>query len=166
MSAPGKAARVSVQVAVEASVAFEVFTREIDLWWRQGPAYRVGGRAPGQLTFEPGLGGRLFETYPVGGELRTFEVGRVTAWDPPSLLAFEWKARNFAPNETTLVEVRFIPQGEGTLVSLVHSGWSTIPDDHPVRHGLVGPDFSRMLGFWWGGLMMSLRQHVQARIRG
>lgn len=163
MNSPGDSARVSVQVAVKSSVAFEVFTREIDLWWRKGPAYRIGGRNPGQLNFEPGLGGRLFETCRMDGELRTFEVGRVTAWEPPTLLAFEWKGVNFAPNETTLVEVRFIPQGDGTLVSLVHSGWSTIPENHPARHGAAGPEFSRTLGLWWGGLMSSLRHHLQTR---
>jgi hypothetical protein len=79
----GDSAKATVFVRVGPTDAFEVFTHEIDLWWRQGPAYRIGGKRPGQLHFEPGPGGRLFETYEVQGEPRTFEIGRVTAWEPP-----------------------------------------------------------------------------------
>jgi len=61
------------------------------------------------------------------------------------------------------VEVRFEPSGEGTMVTVRHSGWSSLPADHPARHGLVGPAFSRKIGLWWGGLMTSLREHVAAR---
>jgi len=58
----GDRVTVSVLVAVPQAIAFEVFTREIDLWWRRGPKFRFG-RQPGALTFEPALGGRLFESF-------------------------------------------------------------------------------------------------------
>jgi len=157
---PGDSAIVSVFVAVVPDVAFEVFTREIDQWWRQGPRYRIAGRKRGILYFEPGVGGRLFESFESASGSRTFEVGRVTAWDPPSRLALEWRGVNFKPHEKTFVEVRFAPQREGTLVTVQHRGWSALPDDHPARHGLVGPEFSRMIGMWWGDLMTSLREHA------
>jgi len=159
---PGDAARVSVFVAVPPAVAFDVFTREIDLWWKQGPAYRIAGRQPGQLAFEPGVGGRLFETVTVPAGPRTFEIGRVTAWEPPDLLEFEWRGVNFKPGEKTVVSVRFAPQRGGTMVSVLHRGWAELPPDHPVRHGRVGADFSRMIGLWWGSLMTALREHVDA----
>ena len=38
-----------------------------------------------------------------------------------------------------------------------------LPEDHPARHGLVGPAFSRMIGLWWGQLMTSLREHIETR---
>jgi uncharacterized protein YndB with AHSA1/START domain len=152
----GDSAGATVFVAVPPLAAFEVFTREIDLWWRQGPKFRIAGRERGRLCFEEGPSGRLFETF---GE-RTFEVGRVTAWDPPALLAFEWRGVNFKPSEKTLVEVRFAPQRDGTLVSVRHSGWAGIPDDAPVRHGQASAAFLRMLGLWWGELLTSLREHV------
>ncbi len=159
----GDAARVSVFVRVAPDDAFDVFTREIDLWWRTGPRYRIAGKKPGQLFFEPKLDGRLFETVELGAGPRTFEVGRVTRWDPPSSIALEWRGVNFKPGEKTFVEVAFEPQDEGTLVTVLHRGWSALPEDHPARHGLTGADFSRMIGMWWGELMTSLREHVASR---
>ncbi len=160
---PGDSARVSVAVAVRPEDAFEVFTTEIDLWWRKGPAYRIQGKRPGRLFFEPRLEGRLFETVELPSGPRTFEVGRVTAWDPPRRLELEWRGVNFAPHEKTFVEVTFEPRGEGTLVTVRHHGWSALPDDHPVRHGRTGAAFAREIGLWWGALMTSFRQHAANR---
>jgi hypothetical protein len=36
----GDQARASVGVAVPPEEAFDIFTREIDLWWRRGPRFR------------------------------------------------------------------------------------------------------------------------------
>ena len=161
MTAPaGDVAKVSVFVAVAPEDAFEVFTREIDLWWRQGPKYRIAGRRRGLLFLEAGVGGRLFETFEASQGPATIPVGRVTAWEPPLRLALEWRGVNYRPDEKTFVDVAFEASGEGTLVTVRHSGWSALPDDHPVRHGLVGVAFSRHIGFWWGDLLTSFREHV------
>ena len=158
----GDSATVTVLVSVAPQVAFDVFTREIDLWWKQGPRYRIAGKRRGQLNFEPGVGGRLFETFDLPSGAQTFVVGRVTAWEPPALLELEWRGVNFAPDEKTFVSVRFAPSTSGTLVTVRHRGWSALRDDHPVRHGLAGAGFSRMIGLWWGDLLSSLREHAAA----
>jgi len=163
MTAPGDAASATVFVRVPQADAFDVFTNEIDLWWRTGPQYRIAGKRRGQLFFEAKLGGRMFETFEQKSGPRTIEVGLVTSWEPPERIELEWRGVNFKPHEVTFVEVAFKPQGEGTLVTVRHRGWSVLPDDHPARHGLVGPEFSRMIGMWWGGLMTSLREHIEAK---
>ena len=152
----GDKVRVQTYVAVSPAAAFEVFTTEIDLWWRRGPAYRVGGRDPGTMHMEPRLGGRIFEQY---GEHGTglHEVGTITAWEPPQRLVFEWRALAFVPGESTTIEIRFEPRGEGTLVTLEHRGWAAIRGDHPVRHGKPVPAFIADLGMWWAALLSSLR---------
>jgi uncharacterized protein YndB with AHSA1/START domain len=94
---------------------------------------------------------------------RSIQVGSITAWDPPSRIEFEWRGVNFAPNEKTVVEVRFDPSPSGTLVTVQHRGWSALPDDHPVRHGTVGAEFVRRIGMWWSELMTGLREHVASR---
>jgi uncharacterized protein YndB with AHSA1/START domain len=158
----GDGARVSVFVAVTPADAFEVFTQETDLWWRKGPKFRIGGKRPGMLAFEGGVGGRLFETYEIATGSKTFEVGRITDWEPPTRIAFEWRGVNFRPGEITFVEVEFAAKGHGTMVTVRHRGWAALRPDHPARHGNVGSDFDRMIGMWWGDLLTSLREHVAA----
>ena len=162
-SIPGDQATVSVFVAVEPEVAFEVFTKEVDLWWRRGPKYRLAGRRPGTLCFEPGLGGRLFESFETESGTQVYEAGRVIAWEPPDRLAFKWRNANFAPDESTEVEVLFEKAGAGTRVTVQHRGWAAIRRDHPARHGLEGPAFSRTMGLWWGDQLTALREHVEIR---
>ena len=91
VSPAGDQATVSIIVAVEPAVAFEVFTQETDLWWRRG--------------------------------LR--------------------------------------PTITGTRVTVRHRGWSAIRPGHPVRHGVEGAAFSRMIGLWWGELMTGLREFIE-----
>ena len=103
------------------------------------------------------VGGRLFESFEGGGASHVIEVGRVRVWEPPRALAFSWRNANFAPHESTQVEVEFQPSGEGTLVTITHSGLASLRSDHPARHGLQGAEFCRMIGLWWGDQVSSLR---------
>jgi uncharacterized protein YndB with AHSA1/START domain len=156
----GDEVNVSVLVEVEPEQAFAVFTSEIDQWWRRGLRYRIAKGDRGVLHLEPKVGGRLFESFETGAGPKVVSTGTVTAWEPPSRLVFEWRAVNFAPDEKTVVEVRFEPASRGTLVTVKHRGWSRIRPDHPARHGMEAAPFLRMMGLWWGDLMTSLRQHV------
>lgn len=153
--------RVSVQVRASPATAFALFTEEIDQWWGRGPAFRVGGRAPGVLMMEPRLGGRIFEQGAAGAPL--WEVGEITAWEPPARLVFIWRSVTFEPGESTEVEVCFEPYGDGTRVTVDHHGWERIREDHPVRHGEPPAVFLRRLGRWWGSLAMSLRALAGSR---
>ena len=160
LAPPGDQVTVSVLVAVEPAIAFEVFTKETDLWWKRGLRYRVAGKRPGTLQFEEGVGWRLFETFETGSDVKVFENGRVTAWEPPSRLMFEWRNANFAPGERTEVEVLFEPAPSGTLVTIQHRGWAAVRPDHPARHNLDVPAFIRMMGLWWGDQLTALREFV------
>jgi len=156
----GDRVRVETFVRVPLADAFEVFTLEIDQWWRRGPAYRVGGKRPGTLHLESRLGGRIFEEYDEG---RLHEIGTITIWDPPAHFAFTWRGINFAPTEVTTVEVWFAASGEGTRVTLEHRGFAALPDGHPARHGKPVDAFVRDMGMWWGGLLTSLRERSEDR---
>ena len=151
-------ARVSVTVRVPPPVAFEIFTHDIDRWWRRGIKFRHAGARRGFIRLEPHIGGRLFES--IDGERgpHVFEVGRVNVWDPPRSLAFSWRNANFAPEEHSAVEISFSATARGTLVSVTHRGLAALRPDHPARHGLQGASFNRMIGLWWGEQMASLRE--------
>lgn len=160
---PGDQARVSVTVAVPPAEAFEIFTCETDLWWRRGMRFRAGGRSPGALHFEPGVGGRLFEEFHGAAGPQLVEFGRVTVWEPPKRLVFEWRNVNFAPGEKTEVDVDFAPSGAGTRVTVVHRGWASLRADHPARHGEETVAFIRGMGLWWGDLLSALREYAARR---
>jgi uncharacterized protein (TIGR02594 family) len=157
--------RVSASVFVEAppDIAFEVFTAQIDSWWRHGMKFRSGARDVSVLHLECRLGGRLFETIeaPGGDAGHVVQTGTVTAWDPPRALEIEWRGVNFAPQEKTTVAVTFEPRRDGTQVTLVHAGWAALPPDHPVRHGQAVRAFITGMGLWWSDQVTSLRMTVE-----
>lgn len=163
----GDAARVTVMVRVPVAHAFQVFTEQMDLWWRRGPAYRLARGRTGTIVLEPGVGGRLFESYPTDTGERTVVTGRVTSWEPPRRLVFEWRAVNFEPDDpSTEVEVRMQPYPPGasddtelTEVTVVHRGWSDVRPGHPARHGSEGAAMARRIGLWWGRLMGDFREY-------
>lgn len=155
--------RVVVRLAATREVAFDVFTRELDGWWRRGRKFRMG--EPSTMSLEPGVGGRLTERWTEAGTTHAREIGSVTVWDPPRRLVLTWRAANFEPSDpSTEVEVTFERaighSGEGTLVTLEHRGWSRVRADHPVRHGEAPGAFIRRMGLWWGDLASALREHA------
>jgi uncharacterized protein YndB with AHSA1/START domain len=131
--------RVSVLVEADVRATFRRFTEETDTWWKRGARYRIAGANPGSLHLEPFLHGRLFESFDRGGVRKVVRIGRLHTWDPPHLIAFEWRAPQCAANELTDVEVAFEPRGADTLVTVTHRGWSALAPDHPARRELGSP---------------------------
>jgi uncharacterized protein YndB with AHSA1/START domain len=156
---------VALRVAATPRRAFEVFTRDISLWWRPNGLFQFTPRSPGALSFQPGEGGRLIETLPSG---KVFEIGRITAWAPPDRLAFGWRQATFAPDQMTHVEVRFEAVGEETRVTVEHTGWDSVPAPHVARHGLADAIFLQRHAKWWRDLLASYNEtlvHARGRDR-
>ena len=139
---------VALRVKASRERAFEVFVREIGLWWKPSTLFQTTPRAPGRLSFEEGEGGRLIETLDNG---KVFEIGRITAWEPPQRLAFNWRQASFPPDLDTEVEVRFEAVGEETRVSVDHRGFHRVPDPHAARHGMPDPVLLKYLAQYWRG---------------
>ncbi|MEM7413408.1 MAG: SRPBCC domain-containing protein [Myxococcota bacterium] len=150
------AVEVSTTLAVAPDLAFRLFTEEVDLWWKGGPRFRWYPERGGTLRFEPGVGGRFLEDY--GDD--AFEVGRVRVWEPATRLVFDFRARNFSPDQSTEVDVTFEAVGEGCRVTVVHSGWDAIAADHPARHGMDAASFDAMMGLWWADLLNAARKRA------
>ena len=154
------AVTVSIDVDVEPTLAFTVFTEELDTWWGRGPRFRFLAPYQGALVLEPGVGGRLLHVADaVAG--RTFVVGTVDVWEPPRRLALTWRLPNFAPEQSTQVSVSFEPVDHGTRVSVTHSGWDALPARHPARHGLGDHDFVMMRGHWWSDILAAAKRHAE-----
>ncbi len=94
------------------------------------------------LFIEARVGGRFYEVYDDGTE---FEIGRVTTYQPPAVVAFTWRAPSW--EVATQVEVRFIAEGSGTRVELEHSGWEQAPKVLEFRKNYDG-GWDIMLGHY------------------
>ena len=148
--------RVYVALRVKATPerAFAVFTSEIGAWWRPQGLFQTTPRAPGVLSFEEtGEGRRLIETL-AGGKV--FEIGKVTAWEPPERLAFSWRQAAFPPDLHTEVEVRFEAVGEETRVSVEHRGFDQVPADSAARHRFPDPLLLTKLSEFWQAQLRSV----------
>lgn len=148
---------VAVRVAATPAHAFDVFTREIRLWWQPNATFRFTPRSPGELRFEGGEGGRFVEVLADG---KIFEIGRVKVWEPGARLVFDWRQATFARDQTTEVEVRFEPVGEETRVTVEHRGWDSIPREHAARHGMEITYFLRLHGAWWRELLDAMKSKI------
>lgn len=150
---------VSLRVAAPVERTFDVFVREIHAWWQPNGLFRFTPQSPGVLAFEPKLGGRFTETCADG---EVFEIGRISVWEPGARLAFSWRQASFEPDQVTHVEVRFEPVGAETRVTVEHSGWDTVPQDHVARHHFPDAVFLHRHAEWWHGLLARIAQSVTA----
>ena len=151
---------IALRVPADPTRAFEAFTREISSWWRPDDLFQITPQGDGELAFEPGAGGRLV-THLNNGE--TFEIGRVSVWEPGKRLVFGWRQASFSPEHSTEVEVRFEPVGNGTRVSIEHRGWDAIPERHVARHGFPEHVTLQRVADWWRSSLSALRFDMKHR---
>ncbi len=152
------ASRVVVALRVRATPerAFEAFTAEIGAWWTPNALFAFTPRAPGVLSFEGRE--RLIETREGG---KVFEIGRVTVWEPGARLVVGWRQATFTPDMATQVEVTFEAVGEDeTRVTVIHTGWDSVPQAHAARHGFPLTVFQARHGDWWRVLLERLAGYV------
>jgi len=92
--------------------AFALFTGEISDWW---PADRRHIRDGDSEIFLL-QSGRFFER---GGDGKEIDLGRVLSWEAPDRLLLAYYVGNDTQHPTE-VEIRFVPDGEGTRVTVDH----------------------------------------------
>jgi hypothetical protein len=122
---------VTIEVALDPLVAFEVFTEEIGRWWRPGPINWYDNRRAVGTRIEPGVGGRWLELYDeAAGEV--LEIARVQVWEPGRRLVLLYRDGGHELDGTE-VEVRFEPIDDGTRVTLEHRGWERLAAEITAR---------------------------------
>lgn len=154
---------VSIRVPCSPVQAFDIFTQEIGSWWADSELFRFTPRSPGVLQFEPpdpsGAGGRLIERLPNG---KTFEVGPIRLWERGERLVVGWRQATFGPEHATEVDVRFEAVGAETRVSVAHSGWDTVPEEHLARHGFPLQFTNQRQGEQWRAGLERLKSRAAA----
>jgi uncharacterized protein YndB with AHSA1/START domain len=130
----------SIRVERPPATAFKAFCEEIGQWWPKGPSF--DGKDLADMCIEGRIGGRFYERYSDGTE---YDIGQVTAYQPPGRVAFTWRAPSW--EVATQVEVRFIADGAGTRVELEHSGWDQAEKLRDTRKGYDG-GWDVMLGHY------------------
>lgn len=111
-------------VPLAPDAAFELFTRRISEWWPLA-THSISEDTTATVRFEGRVGGRVVEVTPDGAECSWADV---LAWDPPHRFVLAWHP-NPEPEAASILEVRFQPDGDGALVTLVHRGWEEFGAD-------------------------------------
>jgi len=119
----------NIEINADVDKVFSAYVEKINDWWpRQGKSNRYTwapeGVEPKDILFEAKVGGRYYERFADGSE---FVIGKITEYEPPSKLSYTWQGRDW-PGDS-LIEVRFEPSGEGTLLSLTHSGFEIFGEE-------------------------------------
>jgi len=146
---------VALRVNATPDRAFDVFTQEIALWWRPDPLFPITPWGDGSLAFEGGEEGRLVSRLANG---RTFEIGRVTAWERGARLVFGWRQANFPRGMKTRVEVDFAAVADETRVTVRHFGWAALPREQAARHGFPDVITQQRVADWWQRSLAALAE--------
>ena len=106
--------RVSVDLIPPPPKAWLLLTESshIAVWWSE------------HVTLAPQVDGRLRVLHRAGGKF-ALTVGRVTVFDPPSILEMTW-AEDTWPGDTRLA-IHLGGGSSGTSLVLTHTGWDTLP---------------------------------------
>lgn len=139
--------RASVTVHADVERAFAVFTDRMQTWWPFETHSRAASDFEGQgigverLEFQGRVGGKVLEHLSNGQVLPWAEV---LAWEPPARFVLAWRP-SFGERPPTELEVRFTPQGAGTLVELEHRGWERLGEIAEEARADYGTGWVRVL---------------------
>lgn len=142
-------------VPLSATAAFGLFTEQLDTWWPR--EYTWGQEVLEWIGLEPRAGGRCTERGPYGFQS---DWGRVTRWEPPSLIELAWQISPRRepvpdPSRASRVQVEFSAIDTGSGVRLQHDGFE--------RHGSEGAGYRDALATEHGWPLILARYAAAAR---
>ena len=115
--------RRSVSVSWDPGAAYHRFTADFGKWWPSA-THSIGGKKVKRIIFECRVGGRIIEELVDG---RCFQWGTVTLVESPHRVGFTWHPSREKETAQDVV-VSFHPEGSGTRVELVSTGWERLGD--------------------------------------
>lgn len=133
----------TVRVNLSPEAAFDLFTSRMSAWWPLGKnSVSAGeGETAKSLDLEPKVNGELVE---IGHDGTRHVWGHVQVWEPGRSVAMSWHPGQ-SPENPTRVQVDFQPDGDGTRVTLVHSGWEALGEEGPKARGSYNEGWNGVL---------------------
>ena len=134
--------KVSKSIFVKRPVeaAFRHFTADMGKWWPLKEGFSRDASRAQEIVLEGRVGGSFYERLS-DGEIAP--IGRVTAFEPPARVAFTWRQGTWTVD--TLVEIWFAAEGDGTRVTLEHTGWEALGERARDLHGRYGGGWETIL---------------------
>jgi uncharacterized protein YndB with AHSA1/START domain len=117
------AIRKSVTIDRSVEDAFRLYTEQLATWWPLS-THSVEKENVETVIFEAHEGGRFYERAKNGDE---HAWGTILVWDPPRRIVHSWHPGR-GEDTAQEVELTFKPDGDGTRVELVHTGWERLGD--------------------------------------
>jgi uncharacterized protein YndB with AHSA1/START domain len=136
-----EAVRKTVTVDCAVEEAFRVFTADAQSWWPTA-SHSIHGDTVKEIVFEEHTGGEVYEVSSSGAKAHW---AAVVSWEPPNRLVLAWNVQERDPVPTE-VEIRFLPEGDGTRVELEHRGWDALPDDAAGKRDAYDTGWAYVLG--------------------
>jgi uncharacterized protein YndB with AHSA1/START domain len=115
--------RKSVVVPRSPEDAFRLYTERMATWWPLR-THSVALEDAATVVAECREGGRIYEVTRSGEE---HLWATITLWAPPTRLEYDWYPGRSA-DTAQQVAMRFDPEGDGTRVSIEHTGWERLGD--------------------------------------
>jgi activator of Hsp90 ATPase-like protein len=115
---------ISFDVEATQQHAFDTWTTRFGSWWPG--SHTVSGHDDAVVELQPEVGGVIGERLPDGTH---HAWGRVTTWQPPEELAYDWHfGRESA--DATRVRIRFVALDDHrTRVEIHHDGWAALGEE-------------------------------------
>jgi len=119
----------SVEVGIDPAAAFELYTAQINRWWKRDSWYWNDRQRARGLRIEPFVG------------------GRVKVWEPGRRVAYSWRQADWPPGEEMEIQVSFAPTADGTRVTIDVSGWERLRGGAEIGRG-YGDGAKELLGWY------------------
>ncbi len=138
---PIEPVRKTRDVPLPPEQAFNLFTSRMSEWWPL-LTHSIAADEAASVRFEERIGGRLIEITNDGQEHAWADV---IAWDPPHRFVLAWHPR-LEPAAASIVEVRFEPTEQGSLLHLEHRGWEEFgTEEGTAMRDAYGPGWDAVL---------------------
>ena len=135
--------RHELSVPLAPALAFDLFLRRMGEWWPL-LTHSVWQGAARRCIVDVRVGGHIIEEGPDGA---TSHWGTILALDEGARVLIDWHPGHDAA-ESTELEVRFTPEGSGTVLVLEHRNWERRGDKAAAMRENYDRGWAMVLGHY------------------